>query len=54
MVDPVAQGAIDPHAEARIDDLAVLTDRALPERIASAGAVLIGFRALRDLQRSRR
>jgi predicted glycoside hydrolase/deacetylase ChbG (UPF0249 family) len=45
--------AIDPSATARIDDLAVLTDRRLPERIAAAGAELIGFRELRELQRSR-
>ncbi|MEZ5165214.1 MAG: hypothetical protein R2695_01520 [Acidimicrobiales bacterium] len=38
----------------RIDDLAVLTDRALPDRIAAAGATRIGFREIRDLQRSRR
>ncbi len=46
--------AIDPTADARIDDLAVLTDRTLPERIAAAGATVIGFRTLRDLQRARR
>jgi predicted glycoside hydrolase/deacetylase ChbG (UPF0249 family) len=46
--------AIDPHATDKIDDLAVLTDRALPDRVAAAGATLIGFREIRDLQRSRR
>ena len=46
--------AIDPTATARMDDLAVLTDRTLPDRITAAGATLIGFRELRELQRSRR
>lgn len=46
--------AIDPAATARIDDLAVLTDRSLPEQVAAAGAELFGYRELRDLQRSRR
>lgn len=46
--------AIDPNATDRIDDLAVLTDRSLGERLERAGATLIGFRELRDLQRSRR
>ncbi len=45
--------AIDPSATARMNDLAVLTDRSLPSRIAESGAQLIGFAALRDLQRSR-
>jgi len=44
--------AIDPSATARMNDLAVLTDRSLPSRIAESGARLIGFGALRDLQRS--
>jgi predicted glycoside hydrolase/deacetylase ChbG (UPF0249 family) len=46
--------AIDPHATSRIDDLAVLTDRGLEDRIAKAGASRIGFRELRDAQRARR
>ena len=45
--------AIDPSATARMNDLALLTDRSLPARIAASGAQLIGFAALRDLQRSR-
>lgn len=45
--------AIDPTAIARMNDLAVLTDNALPARIAKSGAQLIGFAALRELQRSR-
>ncbi len=44
--------AVDPSAVARMQDLAVLTDRSLPARIAASGAQLIGFAALRDLQRS--
>lgn len=43
--------AIDPDATDRIDDLAVLTDRALPARVEAAGATLIGWRELRELQR---
>jgi predicted glycoside hydrolase/deacetylase ChbG (UPF0249 family) len=46
--------AIDPDATSRIDDLAVLTDRGLADRIAKAGASRIGFRELRDAQRARR
>lgn len=46
--------AVDPDATQRMDDLDLLTDRALPERIRAAGATLIGFREIRDLQRSRR
>ena len=45
--------AIDPSATARMNDLAVLTDRSLPARIAESGAQLIGFAALHDLQQSR-
>ena len=45
--------SIDPSATARMNDLAVLTDRSLPSRIAASGAQLIGFAALRVLQRSR-
>lgn len=46
--------AIDPNATDRIDDLALLTDRDLPARIEAAGASLIGFREIRELQRARR
>jgi predicted glycoside hydrolase/deacetylase ChbG (UPF0249 family) len=46
--------AIDPHATDRIDDLAVLTDRGLEDRIARAGATRIGFREIREAQRARR
>lgn len=42
--------AIDPTSTARMEDLALLTDRALPVQIAMSGATLIGFRELRDLQ----
>ena len=45
--------AIDPFATARMNDLAVLTNRTVEARIATSGAQLIGFAALRDLQRSR-
>jgi len=46
--------AIDPDATARMDDLDLLTDRDLPARLDAAGATLIGFRVIRDLQRARR
>ena len=46
--------AIDPHATNRMDDLAVLTDRSLNQRLDTAGAIQIGFREIRDLQRSLR
>lgn len=46
--------AIDPAATARIDDLALLTGSELTDRLRAAGAELIGYRPLRDLQRSRR
>jgi predicted glycoside hydrolase/deacetylase ChbG (UPF0249 family) len=46
--------AIDPDATSRMDDLAVLTDRDVPARVEAAGATMIGFREIRDLQRSRR
>lgn len=46
--------AIDPDAAQRVDDLEVLTDRAVRDRIEAAGAILIGFREIRDLQRARR
>ncbi|MDW3219217.1 MAG: ChbG/HpnK family deacetylase [Acidimicrobiales bacterium] len=46
--------AIDPDASSRMDDLDVLTDRGLGDRIAATGATLIGFREMRDAQRARR
>ncbi|MEM7142595.1 MAG: ChbG/HpnK family deacetylase [Actinomycetota bacterium] len=46
--------AIDPEATSRMDDLDLLTDRTLADRIAAAGATPIGWRVLRELQRSRR
>ena len=46
--------AIDPDATQRMDDLDLLTDRGLRARIDAAGATLIGFREIRDLQRARR
>lgn len=45
--------AIDPSASTRMDDLDLLTDRALGDRIAAAGATLIGFREIREAQRAR-
>ena len=45
--------AIDPGAAGRFDDLAVLTDRGLHDRLDALGVVRIGYREIRDLQRSR-
>ncbi len=46
--------AVDPQASSRFDDLAVLTESRLPERLEAMGVTLIGYRALRDAQRSAR
>lgn len=46
--------AIDPHAAGRFDDLAVLTDRALGDRLERLDIVRIGYREIRDAQRARR
>ena len=46
--------AADPSAGGRIDDLTLLLDPDLPDRLAAAGAEPIGYRDLRELQRSRR
>lgn len=44
--------AYDPHlADGRAADHALMTDPALPARLADAGATLISFAPLRDLQR---
>ncbi|HVM67223.1 MAG TPA: ChbG/HpnK family deacetylase [Acidimicrobiales bacterium] len=46
--------AMAPDWPARVDDLDLLiADSSLPSLATRAGAVLIGYRALRDLQRSR-
>ena len=46
--------AIDPYAAGRFDDLAVLTDRALRDRLDHAGVIRVGYRAIRTAQRQRR
>lgn len=43
--------AIDPAAAGRFDDLAVLTDRGLAERLDRLGAVRVGYREIRDAMR---
>ena len=58
-VHPVEDGpelrGYDPdHPQVRVDDLDCVTDPALPGQIAAAGARLISFAPLRDLQRARR
>jgi chitin disaccharide deacetylase len=44
--------AATPDWEARVDDLALVTDHALGRAFGAAGATPIGYRALRDLQRA--
>jgi len=44
--------AIDPAATGRFDDLAVLTDGALAERLDRLDIVRIGYRSIRDAMRS--
>jgi len=56
-VHPVEDGpelrAYDPdHPQIRVDDFALMTDPELPGMIAAAGATLISFAPLRDLQRA--
>jgi predicted glycoside hydrolase/deacetylase ChbG (UPF0249 family) len=57
-VHPVEDGpelrGYDPdHPQIRVDDLALLTDLELPALVAAAGARLINFAPLRELQRAR-
>ncbi|CAB4799710.1 unannotated protein [freshwater metagenome] len=45
--------ACAPDAAGRVDDLALLTeDQAIRDKVSQSGAVLVGWRELRDLQRS--
>ncbi len=44
--------AVDPSASRRVDDLTLVTDRRLTDLIEDAGAQLIGYEAIRELQRS--
>jgi predicted glycoside hydrolase/deacetylase ChbG (UPF0249 family) len=54
-VDSSELRALAPDAEGRIDDLRLMTETdALDEVVAAAGAELVGWRALRDLQRAER
>ncbi len=46
--------AVDPAAPGRIDDLALLTDPALPERLRELGVVPIGYRVILEAQRAQR
>ena len=46
--------AVDPNATDRIDDLAVLTDRSLRQRLRGAGIITIGYRSIREAQRAQR
>jgi predicted glycoside hydrolase/deacetylase ChbG (UPF0249 family) len=46
--------AIDPGATGRFDDLAVLTDRGLEDRLDALDVTRIGYRQIRDAQRARR
>ena len=51
-IDTPEVRALTPHAEQWIDDLAFVTDDALRAAIDDAGAVLIGYRELRDSMRA--
>jgi predicted glycoside hydrolase/deacetylase ChbG (UPF0249 family) len=52
-IDSPEVRALSPQAEAWIDDLAlVTTDHTLRELIRDSGAVLVGYRALRDAMRA--
>jgi len=51
-IDTLEVRAVTPHAEQWIDDLAFVTDDALRTAIDDAGAVLIGYRELRDSMRA--
>lgn len=46
--------AVDPAAEGRVDDLALLVDPALTQRLDRQGIVSVGYRAIRDAQRRQR
>lgn len=53
-IDTAELHAIDPAAQRRVDDHALLcTEDDLAERIEDAGVTLVGYRALRDAQRTR-
>lgn len=45
--------AVDPSATHRVDDLTLVTDRRLAGLVSDAGAKMVGYRTIRDLQRSR-
>lgn len=51
-IDTPEVRAMTPHAEQWIDDLAFVTDDGLRSAIDDAGAVLIGYRELRDSMRA--
>lgn len=51
-IDTPEVRALTPHAEQWIDDLAFVTDDTLRGAIDDAGAVLIGYRELRDSMRA--
>ena len=51
-IDTPEVRALTPHAEQWIDDLAFVNDDALRSAIDEAGAVLIGYRELRDSMRA--
>ena len=54
-VDSAELRALAPDAEGRVDDLALMTGTGdLDAALAAAGAELVGWRALRDLQRAER
>ena len=52
-VDEPEIHAIDPSAAGRIDDLALALSTELTDAIAAANATVVGYRELREVQRSR-
>lgn len=52
-VDSDEGRAADPRAQARVEDLHLLTAPTLSRALAEAGVVVIGYRRLRDAQRRR-
>jgi hypothetical protein len=54
-VDSAELRALAPDSAGRVDDLRLMTETdALDEALLAAGAELVGWRALRDLQRAER
>jgi hypothetical protein len=53
-IDEAEVHAIDPDADARVDDLELVISEDMGRLIKAAGAVLVGYRELRAVQRAGR